>query len=111
MGRRYDTISFLSDLGLTDEHVGVAKAIVRDLAPHAGVVDLPHATPPYHGRAGRTERNRAQTGVPSYGITTAQKPLDSSAARSLVTSARSVHRRSPTTATGEGSFRSGTARD
>ena len=52
MGRRYDTISFLSDLGLTDEHVGVAKAIVRDLAPHAVVVDLTHAIPPYDVRAG-----------------------------------------------------------
>ena len=42
MGRRYDTISFLSDLGVADEHVGVVKAIVRDLAPHAQVVDLTH---------------------------------------------------------------------
>ena len=40
MGRRYDTISFLSDLGVVDEHVGVVKAIVRDLAPHVRMIDL-----------------------------------------------------------------------
>lgn len=65
MGRRYDTISFLSDLGLTDEHVGVAKAIVRDLAPHAVVVDLTHAIPPYDVRAGSLALARAIGYVPS----------------------------------------------
>ena len=30
MGRRYDTISFLSDYGTDDEFVGVVKAVVRD---------------------------------------------------------------------------------
>ena len=65
MGRRYDTISFLSDLGLTDEHVGVVKAIVRDLAPHAVVVDLTHAIPPYDVRAGSLALARAIGYVPS----------------------------------------------
>ncbi|MBI4885246.1 MAG: SAM-dependent chlorinase/fluorinase [Actinobacteria bacterium] len=42
MGQRFDTLSFLSDLGVVDEHVGVVKAIVRDLAPQVQVVDLSH---------------------------------------------------------------------
>ncbi len=42
MGRRYDSLSFLSDLGLDDEGVGVVKAVLRDLAPHVSVVDLTH---------------------------------------------------------------------
>ncbi|MFK8023138.1 MAG: S-adenosyl-l-methionine hydroxide adenosyltransferase family protein [Ilumatobacter sp.] len=52
MGRRYDTISFLSDYGLDDEFVGVVKSVVRDLAPHATVVDLTHGIAPYDVRAG-----------------------------------------------------------
>jgi hypothetical protein len=64
MARRYDTISFLSDLGLADEHVGVVKAVVRDLAPHARVVDLTHADPAVRRarrqpRAGSRHRLRA----------------------------------------------------
>lgn len=65
MGRRYDTISFLSDLGTADEHVGVAKAIVRDLAPHAQVVDLTHSIPVYDVRAGALALARAIGYVPS----------------------------------------------
>jgi len=65
MGRRYDTISFLSDLGLVDEHVGVVKAVVRDLAPHAHVVDLSHAIPAYDVRAGSLALARAIGYVPS----------------------------------------------
>jgi len=65
MGRRFDTISFLSDLGLVDEHVGVVKAIVRDLAPHVQVVDLTHHIPPYDVRAGSLALARAVTYLPS----------------------------------------------
>jgi S-adenosylmethionine hydrolase len=65
MGRRYETISFLSDLGLADEHVGVVKAIVRDLAPHARVIDLTHAIAPYDVRAGSLALARAIGYVPS----------------------------------------------
>ena len=32
---RFDTVSFLSDYGLTDEFVGVCKAVMRRIAPHA----------------------------------------------------------------------------
>lgn len=65
MGRRYDTISFLSDLGVADEHVGVVRAIVRDLAPHAHVVDLTHAIAPFDVRAGSLALARAIGYVPS----------------------------------------------
>ncbi len=65
MARRYDTISFLSDLGLADEHVGVVKAIVRDLAPHARVVDLTHSIPTFDVRAGSLALARAIGYVPS----------------------------------------------
>ncbi|WP_420452444.1 SAM hydrolase/SAM-dependent halogenase family protein [Ilumatobacter sp.] len=52
MGRRYDTISFLSDYGTDDEFVGVVKSVVRELAPHATVVDLTHGIAPFDVRAG-----------------------------------------------------------
>ena len=60
--------------------------------------------PPREARAravaGRTVAKRAHTGSPANGITTAQNPAESSAARSEVTSTRSVHSRPPTTASG-----------
>lgn len=65
MGRRFDTISFLSDLGVVDEHVGVVKAIVRDLAPHVQVIDLTHQIPPYDVRAGSLALARAVTYLPA----------------------------------------------
>ena len=52
MGRRYDTISFLSDYGLDDEFVGVVKSVIRELAPHATVIDLTHGIAPFDVRAG-----------------------------------------------------------
>jgi S-adenosyl-L-methionine hydrolase (adenosine-forming) len=52
MGRRYDTISFLSDYGTTDEFVGVVKSVIRDIAPHAIVIDLTHGIAPFDVRAG-----------------------------------------------------------
>lgn len=65
MGRRYDSISFLSDLGTTDEHVGVVKAIVRDMAPHAQVIDLTHGIVAYDVRGGSLALARAIGYVPS----------------------------------------------
>ncbi len=65
MGRRYDTISFLSDLGVVDEHVGVVKAIVRDLAPHVRIIDLTHHIAPYDVRAGSLALARAVTYLPA----------------------------------------------
>ena len=65
MGSRFDTISFLSDLGVVDEQVGVVKAIVRDLAPHVQVIDLTHHITPYDVRAGSLALARAVTYLPS----------------------------------------------
>jgi S-adenosylmethionine hydrolase len=52
MGRRYDTVSFLSDFGTADEFVGVVHSVLRDLAPHVRVVDLTHGVAPFDVRAG-----------------------------------------------------------
>jgi len=52
MGRRYDTVSFLSDYGTSDEFVGVVHSVIRDLAPHARVIDLTHGVAPFDVRAG-----------------------------------------------------------
>ncbi len=65
MGSRFDTISFLSDLGVVDEHVGVVKAIVRDLAPHVQVIDLTHHIAPHDVRAGSLALARAVTYLPA----------------------------------------------
>lgn len=52
MGRRYDTVSFLSDYGTADEFVGVVHSVIRELAPHARVIDLTHGVAPFDVRAG-----------------------------------------------------------
>ncbi len=65
MGRRYDTVSFLSDFGTDDEFVGVVKAVVRDLAPHVTVIDLTHAIAPYDVRAGGLALVRCVQYVPA----------------------------------------------
>ncbi len=52
MGRRYETISFLTDYGTADEFVGVVKSVIRDIASHALVIDLTHEIPPFDVRAG-----------------------------------------------------------
>jgi S-adenosylmethionine hydrolase len=46
------TISFLSDYGLVDEFVGVVKAVMRSIAPHASVIDITHDIAPYDVRGG-----------------------------------------------------------
>jgi len=52
VGRRYDTISFLSDYGADDEFVGVVHSVVRGIAPHAHVVDITHGIGAHDVRAG-----------------------------------------------------------
>ena len=52
MGHRFDTVSFLSDYGTSDEFVGVVHSVIRDLAPHARVIDLTHGVAPFDVRAG-----------------------------------------------------------
>jgi S-adenosyl-L-methionine hydrolase (adenosine-forming) len=51
MGRRYETVSFLSDYGLADEFVGVVHSVIRGIAPHVTVVDICHELPPHDVRA------------------------------------------------------------
>jgi S-adenosyl-L-methionine hydrolase (adenosine-forming) len=52
MGRRYDTISLLTDYGHADEFVGVVKSVIRDIAPHVVTIDLAHDLPAFDVRAG-----------------------------------------------------------
>jgi hypothetical protein len=62
---RFDTVSFLTDFGTADEFVGVVKAVIRDIAPHVGVVDLTHEIPPFDVRAGSLALARCIGYVPS----------------------------------------------
>ena len=52
MGRRYETVSFLTDYGVVDEFAGVVRSVIRDIAPHATVVDLTHGIRPFDVRGG-----------------------------------------------------------
>ncbi|MBI4933617.1 MAG: SAM-dependent chlorinase/fluorinase, partial [Actinobacteria bacterium] len=83
MARSFDTISFLSDLGTADEAVGVVKSVVRDLAPHAVVIDLTHHIPAYDVRAGSLALARAIGYVPS-GVVLASVDAGVAATRPLV---------------------------
>ena len=65
MGRRYDTISMLTDYGTSDEFVGVVKAVIRDLAAHTTVIDLTHGIAPFDVRAGSLALARSIGYVPS----------------------------------------------
>ncbi len=47
---RYDTITFLSDYGRTDEFVGLVHSVIRSIEPRAAVVDLTHDIVPYDVR-------------------------------------------------------------
>lgn len=51
-GSHPPTVFFLSDYGRRDEFVGVVHAVLRRLAPEAGVIDLTHEVPPFDVRAG-----------------------------------------------------------
>ena len=62
---RFDTVSFLTDYGTADEFVGVVKSVIRDIAPHVGVVDLTHEIAPFDVRAGSLALARCIGYVPS----------------------------------------------
>ncbi|MHB1090543.1 MAG: SAM hydrolase/SAM-dependent halogenase family protein [Ilumatobacteraceae bacterium] len=64
MTHRFDTISFLSDFGITDEFVGVVKSVIADIAPHARVIDLVHEIAPFDVRAGSLALARCIPYVP-----------------------------------------------
>lgn len=49
---RFDTISFLTDYGTTDEFVGVVRSVIRQLAPEVAVIDISHQIPAHDIRAG-----------------------------------------------------------
>jgi S-adenosyl-L-methionine hydrolase (adenosine-forming) len=59
VGRRYDTVSLLTDYGLDDEFAGVVKSVIRELTPHATTVDLTHGIRPFDVRAGSLALARA----------------------------------------------------
>lgn len=65
MGRRYETISFLTDFGSVDEFVGVVKSVIRDIAEHAVVIDLTHQIAPFDVRAGSLALARSISYVPA----------------------------------------------
>lgn len=65
MGRRFDTVSFLSDHGTLDGTVGVVRAVLRDMAPHATVIDLTHDIASYDVRGGSLALARAIGYVPA----------------------------------------------
>lgn len=60
----YRTVSLLTDYGTDDEFVGLVKSVLRDLAPHATVIDLTHAIPPFDVRAGSLALARCVGYVP-----------------------------------------------
>jgi len=51
-GKKYETISFLSDFGTTDEFVGVVHSVINSIAPFAKVIDITHGIPHYDIRSG-----------------------------------------------------------
>lgn len=61
----YDTVTLLTDYGTVDEFAGVLRAVIRDLAPHAAVIDLTHDVPPFDVRAGSLTLARAAQYLPS----------------------------------------------
>ena len=65
MGRRYDSVSFLTDWGLVDEFVGVVKSVIRDLAPHVTVTDLTHGIEMFDVRAGSLTLARSISYLPA----------------------------------------------
>lgn len=61
----YTTVSFLSDYGNVDEFVGLVKAVIKDLAPHASVIDITHEIPAFDVRAGSLALARSIQYLPS----------------------------------------------
>ncbi len=83
MGRRFDTVSFLSDYGTTDEFVGVVHSVIRDLAPHARVIDLTHGVAPFDVRAGSLALARSISYVASGVVLAVVDPGVATARRAI----------------------------
>lgn len=58
-GLRFQTVSFLSDFGLSDEFVGVVHSVIRSIAPDVRVIDITHDVSPHNFRAGGLALARA----------------------------------------------------
>jgi len=63
-GSEPPVVSFLSDYGLTDEFVGVCKAVILRAAPSARIIDVTHGIPPFDVRAGALALARAVQYLP-----------------------------------------------
>ena len=83
MGRRYETVSFLSDFGTADEFVGVVHSVIRDLAPHARVIDLTHGIAPFDVRAGSLALARSISYVASGVVLAVVDPGVATARRAI----------------------------
>ena len=59
MPTRFDTISFLSDYGQTDEFVGVVHSVIHSIAPHVTIIDVSHGIAAHDTRAGGLALARA----------------------------------------------------
>ena len=51
-GKKYETISFLSDFGAADEFVGVVHSVINSIAPFVKVIDVTHGIPHFDIRSG-----------------------------------------------------------
>ncbi len=72
---RFDTVSFLSDYGTTDEFAGVITAVIRDLAPHVNVVDITHGIAPFDITAGALALARAVSYLPTGVVLAVVEPI------------------------------------
>lgn len=74
MGRRYETVSILSDFGSVDGFAGQVTAVLRDLAPHVRVIDLSHHIAPFDVRAGSLTLARSVPYLPEGVVIAAVDP-------------------------------------
>jgi S-adenosylmethionine hydrolase len=77
-------IAFASDYGLTDEFVGVCKAVMLGLAPDVRILDLSHDIPPHDVRAGALLLVRAVQYLPDDCVVVAVVDPGVGTARRLV---------------------------
>jgi S-adenosyl-L-methionine hydrolase (adenosine-forming) len=81
MATRYSHVSMLTDLGRSDEQLGVLHAVLADLAPQVTVVDITHDISPYDTRAGSLALARAVPYLPDGVVLVA---VDSAGSRPAV---------------------------
>ena len=90
MALRYQTITFLSDYGRTDEFVGVVHSVIRSIAPDVAVVDLTHDIEPYDVRAGGLALARATPYLCPGVVIAVVDPSERSAAAGITGVARTT---------------------